>query len=69
MEKVGCPKFDVFYRNHFKRQQVKAGLGGIEDLKKRKRKKTAVIDYFAGKVSQITRPFILKTTAMQTLNS
>lgn len=44
------------------------GLGGTEDLKKEKEKKTAVIDYFAGKVSQITRPFILKTTAMQTLN-
>lgn len=32
-------------------------------------KKSAVIDYFAGKVSQITRPFIVKTMTMQTLNS
>lgn len=28
--------------------------------KKLKKKKSAVIDYFAGKVSQITRPFNLK---------
>lgn len=32
-----------------------------EILKKKiKKKKSAVIDYFAGKVSQITRPFNLK---------
>lgn len=39
------------------------GVGRVghdgRDLKKKK-KKSAVIDYFAGKVSQITRPFNLK---------
>lgn len=63
---VGCPKFDVFYKRIFKGSRSRWVT--VEDLKKN-RKKTAVIDYFAGKVSQITRPFILKTTAMQTLNS
>lgn len=49
------------------RLRWRSGRAGWERFKRKK--KSAVIDYFAGKVSQITRPFILKTLTMQTLNS
>lgn len=43
---------------------------GVRERFSKRKKKSAVIDYFAGKVSQITRPFILKKTmTMQTLTS
>lgn len=45
------------------------GWAGQDGRDLKEKKKSAVIDYFAGKVSQITRPFILKTLTMQTLNS
>lgn len=65
LEYAGRPELVRLFIVRIKRgQQVEVGQGGMGEIYK-----SAVIDYFAGEVSQITRPFILKTMTMQTLNS
>lgn len=66
MPRACCVTF-FFLLVEFKKRHA-AGLGWVR-VGWERFKKSAVIDYFAGKVSQITRPFILKTMTMQTLIS